>query len=128
MEHIDHTTLRLAFERIDEALARPQMACVIDRDTWLTGSRMLRAMLRDDLVVARAIRERRYRDLHAVAVAAAAGVDHRLAATDPVAYKAIRDGITLYHLKGYRCLDVEALARLAKRQEARPRVEAPSGP
>ena len=92
------------------------MTSRLDRETWTTGAGLLRRLLKDDLTIARAIKGRRYDDLHAVAVVAASGVSHRLAATDPAAYKAIRDAITLYHLKGYRCLDVEALKALADRQ------------
>ena len=66
---------------------------------------MLRRLLDDDLVVTRAIRERRYQDLYAV-VAAAMGT------TQPETYMVSRSRITLFYLKGYRCLAVGKLAAL----------------
>lgn len=92
------------------------MTSRLDRETWVTGTDLLRRLLKNDLTIAKAIKESRYDDLHAAAVVAASGVCHSMAATDPAAYKAIRDAITLYHLKGYRRLDVAALKALADRR------------
>lgn len=91
------------------------------RDEWAASVGLLREYLRDDLALARAIRERRWADLAAVAELANADVDHSLAVTDPVLYRTLRDAITKYHLRGYACLSVHLLRLKAARGRSTPR-------
>ncbi|RAZ83429.1 hypothetical protein [Cereibacter johrii] len=86
------------------------------REDWVTATGLLRAYLRDDLVLARALRERRWADLAAVADLANGEVDNRLAVTDPALYRALREAVTKYHIRGYGCLDVDKLRRMAGRK------------
>ena len=87
------------------------------RDDWVTAVGLLRAYLRDDLVIARALRDRRWSDLAAVAELADGEIDNRLAVTDPALYRALRDAVTKYHLRGYGCLDADKLRRMAGREK-----------
>ena len=91
------------------------------REQWVSGVSLLREYLRDDLALARALRERRWSDLLAAAELANNGVDPTLAVTDPVLYKALRDATTKYFLRGYGCLDVGLLRiKAAKDRKAPP--------
>lgn len=72
-------------------------------DRWVTGVGLLRRFLQEDLAIARALKERRWADLAAVAEIAQRDVDPELAATDPALYRALRDALTLYHLRGLPC-------------------------
>lgn len=90
------------------------------RDDWVTGVSLLRQYLSDDLALARAVKDRRWSDLAAVAELAQGGVDNDLALTDPALYKALRDSITKYHLRGYACFDTSLLRQRAAR-DARPK-------
>lgn len=82
------------------------------RSVWTRGTGLLLALLLDDLAIAKAIRARRWDDLLAAAEVARAGVSPRMAASDPAQYRALRDAITLFFLKGYRCLDRRTLETL----------------
>lgn len=86
------------------------------RDQWVAGVALLRAYLRDDLALARALRERRWTDVLAAAEIASGEVDHDLALTDPALYRTLRDAITKYHLRGYGGLDVQSLRLIAARE------------
>lgn len=94
------------------------------RDKWVASVGLLREFLRDDLALARAIREQRWGDLAAVAELANVEVDHSLAVTDPVLYRTLRDAITKYHLRGYACLDVRLLRLKAARGRSTPTTAA----
>lgn len=88
------------------------------REQWVTGVSLLREYLRDDLVLARALRERRWSDLLAVVEIANKGIDPSLAVTDPALYKALRDATTKFFLRGYGCLDARSL-KLKSEKEAK---------
>ena len=83
----------------------------MDREIWTTGVAMLRQYIKDDLAIARALKERRWSDVRAAAIVARADADPRLAATDPVLYKTLRDAITKFNLRGYGGLDPDLLAK-----------------
>ena len=85
----------------------------MERENWVRGTNLLMSLLRDDLVIAKAIQAKQYRDLHAAALIALTGVSPRIAITDPAQYRALREATTLFFLKGYRCLNVEALRALS---------------
>lgn len=93
------------------------------RNDWVAAVSLLRSYLTDDLALARAIKECRWADLAAAAELAHCGVDHDLALTDPALYKALRDSITKYHLRGYACLDTNLLRQRAS-QDTPPKVDA----
>lgn len=84
------------------------------RDDWVAGVSLLKRYLLDDLVLARAIKERRWSNLAAAAEIANGGLDDDLALTDPALYKVLRDSITKFHLRGYGGLDIEKLREKAK--------------
>jgi len=84
------------------------------RDRWVTGVGLLLRSLQEDLAIARALKERRWAELAAVAEIAQRDVDPKLAATDPALYRALRDALTLYHLRGYHALDVAMLRQKDK--------------
>lgn len=92
------------------------------REDWVASVSLLRQYLSDDLALARAIKNRRWSDLAAVAELAKGGVDHDLAITDPALYKALRDSITKYHIRGYACLDAALLRQQASRDARRESV------
>ncbi len=84
-----------------------------EREIWVRGSKTLRTLLNDDLVLARAMRERDYETLLAVAIVAKRGLDEAMAMTDPALYAALSRAIVLMNLKGYGALNVEKLRELA---------------
>lgn len=86
------------------------------REKWVTAVSLLREYLTDDYVIARAWRERRWSDLLAVVELANAGVDNRLAITDPALYKALRDATTKFFMRGYGGFNVEYLRDRAEKQ------------
>lgn len=86
------------------------------REDWVAAVSLLRQYLSDDLALAKAIKGRRWSDLAAAAELAQGGVDHDLALTDPALYKALRNSITKYHLRGYACLDATLLRQRAVRE------------
>ena len=88
------------------------------RERWVAGVSLLREYLRDDLALARTLRERRWFDLLAAVELANKDVDPSLAVTDPALYKALRDAITKFFLRGYGCLDARLL-RLKAEKEAK---------
>ena len=90
------------------------------REQWVAGVSLLREYLRDDLALSRALRERRLSDLIAAVELANKGVDSSLAVTDPVLYKALRDAITKFFLRGYGCLDVRLLQLKAEKEARAP--------
>lgn len=94
------------------------------RDQWVAGVALLRAYLRDDLALARALRERRWADLLAAAELANGEIDHDLALTDPALYRALRDAITKYHLRGYGGLDIQSLRLIVARKIRAPTAAA----
>lgn len=89
----------------------------IEQKVWLKGVNTLLELLDDDLVLARAIRERDYERLAAAVLVARSEVDPQLAMSDPALFVRLREAITLFFLKGYRCIDPEKLARLARDQD-----------
>ena len=89
-----------------------------NRDIWVRGSGLLLQLLNDDLVLARAIKQRRYNDLYAAVIVANANTNHRMAVSDPAQYKALQRAKTLFFIKGYRCLDYVQLQKLLKTESA----------
>lgn len=82
------------------------------RQEWVLGVSVLKTFLSDHLLLGRLMAERSYDQLYAAARLIHEDVDPRLALTDPPLYKALRDAITLAHIKGYGGLDTEAIKRL----------------
>ena len=85
-----------------------------ERDRWTTAVEILKAYLKDELLIARLLKEHKWAELAAVAEVAEQDADPTLAQTDPALYKALRDAVTLYNLKGYRVLDRSALEAMAR--------------
>lgn len=85
-----------------------------DREIWTLGVETLTALLKDDLVLARALRERDYRRLYAVATVARKGPSEALAMTDPRLYRSLSQAIVLMNIKGYGSLDVDRLRVLMR--------------
>ena len=79
------------------------------RTRWVLGTSLLKEFRRDDLAIARALKNQRWDALAAAAEIAWTDVDKRLALTDPALYKALREAITLFHMKGWGSLDRDAL-------------------
>jgi hypothetical protein len=94
-----------------------------NREQWVTGTGLLLEFLGDDLVLARAIRDRRWSALLAAAELANGEIDATLAVTDPALYRALRDAVTKYHMRGYGCLDVASLRGKAGGGAASPAAE-----
>lgn len=86
----------------------------MDRERWVAGTHLLLSLLEDDLAVVKAIRAGRYFDLHAAALLARREVSPDMAMTDPARFTALRQAITIFFLKGYRCLDIEKLELLSR--------------
>ena len=83
-----------------------------EREIWVRGVKTLRTLLKDDLVLARAMGEKDYETLLAVAVIARKGVGEAMAMTDPALYQALSRAIVLMNLKGYGSLKVDRLREL----------------
>lgn len=83
-----------------------------EREIWVKGVKTLRTLLKDDLVLARAMREKDYETLLAVAVIARRGLGEAMAMTDPALYRALSNAVVLMNLKGYGALNVEKLREL----------------
>ena len=83
-----------------------------EREIWVKGVQTLRALLKDDLVLARAMRERDYEALLAAAVVAERGLGEAMAMTGPALYATLNKAIVLMHLKGYGALKIERLREL----------------
>lgn len=93
------------------------------------GVLIMREFLEDHLTLARLIKNRDWQCLLAAArIAAPGGVDPQLAIADPAKYRSLREAVTLYHLKGYGCLNVQALEDLAKPPLKEESLEAGSEP
>ena len=92
----------------------PMSEVKMDRDRWVAGTQLLLSVLEDDLAIAKAIRAGKFYELHAAAVLARKDVPPEMAMTDPVRYKALRQAITIFFLKGYRCLDIEKLEQSSR--------------
>jgi hypothetical protein len=83
------------------------------RERWVLGTELLKEFRRDDLAIARALKQKRWKSLAAAAELAWLDVDKRLALTDPALYRSLRDAITLFHLKGWGSLDRNVLRQRA---------------
>ena len=83
-----------------------------DREIWTLGVETLTALLKDDLVLARALRGRDDRRLYAVATVAQNGLSEALAITDPRLYRRLSQAIVLMNIKGYGSLDLGILRSL----------------
>ena len=88
------------------------------RDVWVRGVGLLLQLLKDDLVLARAIKQRRYKDLYAAVIVANSNTNPRMAAADPAQYEALQRAKTLFFIKGYRCLDHSRLQKLIEKESA----------
>ncbi len=84
------------------------------RDRRFLGVVGLKTFLEDPLHLARLLQQHRWSELLAVAELAEKDVDPDLAFTDPQLYSTLRRAITLFHLKGYRVLDRNALADMVR--------------
>ena len=84
-----------------------------EREIWVLGVATLRTLLKDDLVLARALKARDYKTLYASAMIARRGLKESMALTDPGLYSTLNKAIVLMHLKGYGALDVDRLRTLA---------------
>ena len=82
------------------------------REIWVLAVETLGRLLDDDLVLARAVRTRDYRQLYAVASIARRGLDESMAMTDPFLYQRLSQAIVLMNLKGYGGLDIDKLRML----------------
>ncbi len=83
------------------------------RERWVIGTGLLKEFRRDELAIARALKEKRWDALASAAEIAWLDVDKRLALTDPALFRALREAITLFHLKGWGSLDRQALQQRA---------------
>ena len=79
------------------------------RDKWVAGTGLLLQLHDDPLAIVKALRDQRWFDLAAAVEIAGSEVDPTFALTDPAFYRAIRDAITLFHLKGFGVFDLEKL-------------------
>lgn len=84
-----------------------------EREIWVRGVATLKALMQDDLVLARAMRGRDYGTLLAAGTVARRGVGEAMAITDPGLYVTLRGAITLMNVKGYGRLDLDRLRKLA---------------
>ena len=91
------------------------------RRRWVIATALLKEFHRDHLVIPRALKQRRWEELAAVADLAWTDVDKSLALTDPALYRTLREAITLFHIKGWGALDRQKLNEMAASQE----VQAP---
>lgn len=88
------------------------------RSKWVTAVDLLQSYVHDDHALARALREGRWSELAAAVDLANRHLDDRLALTDPLLYRSLRDSITKFHARGYGCLDAGRLRQRAGRDDA----------
>lgn len=93
------------------------------REIHVAGVRLLVLLKKDPLAIAKALTAMDVVALHGAAEIAWSGPPPALAATDPALYKALRDGATLFFLKGYAVLDRDTF-----RDAAQARLEGRSHP
>lgn len=91
------------------------------RAIHVAGTRLLIALKRDTLAIAKALKAMDVVAVHGAMEIAWTGPPPTLAATDPALFKALRDGGTQFFLKGYAVLDRHtfreaALAKLEGRR------------
>lgn len=79
------------------------------RTIHVAGTKLLISLKRDPLAIAKALHAMDVVALHGAAEIAWSGPDPKLAATDPALFKALRDGGTLFFLKGYGVLNRKSL-------------------
>jgi hypothetical protein len=73
-----------------------------------------REMLEKPELLARRLKERRWADVAALVRYVERDVPPALAMTDPALYRKLREGVTLFHLRGGGALDVRKLDALAE--------------
>jgi hypothetical protein len=72
-----------------------------------------REMLEKPELLGRRLKERRWADVAALVRYVRHDVPPSLALTDPALYRTLREGVTLFHLRGGGALDLEKLEALA---------------
>jgi hypothetical protein len=72
-----------------------------------------REMLENPELLGKRLKERRWADVAALVRYARRDVPPALALTDPALYRTLREGVTLFHLRGGGALDLEKLEALA---------------
>jgi hypothetical protein len=72
-----------------------------------------REMLDKPELLGRRLKERRWADVAALVRYVRHDVPPSLALTDPALYRTLREGVTLFHLRGGGALDLEKLEALA---------------
>jgi hypothetical protein len=87
-------------------------------DVWVRGVALMEALLKDDVLIGRLIKNRAYDDLYAMARIIHDDVDPRLALTNPALYRSLREAVTRAHLKGYGGLDLDRIANLREGKPA----------
>jgi hypothetical protein len=75
-----------------------------------------REMLEKPELLARSLKQRRWSDVAALVRYVQHDVPPALAQTDPALYRTLREGVTLFHLRGGGALDLEKLEALAAAQ------------
>jgi hypothetical protein len=65
------------------------------------------------------LKERRWAELAALAEFASRDASPELAQTDPALYRLLRQQITELRIRGWSCLDVKALRKLANKKNGR---------
>lgn len=75
-----------------------------------------REMIEKPELLARRLKERRWADVAALVRYASRDVPPELAMTDPALYRALREGITQFHLRGGGALDLAKIEALAAAQ------------
>jgi hypothetical protein len=75
-----------------------------------------REMLENPELLGKRLKERRWADVAALVRYARRDVPPALALTDPALYRTLREGVTLFHLRGGGALDLEKLEALAAGQ------------
>lgn len=86
---------------------------MLTREVHVAGTRLLVDLKKDPLSIAKALHDMDVVALHGAAEIAWTGPDPKLAATDPALFKALREGRTLFFLKGYAVLNRDMLRELA---------------
>ena len=90
----------------------------MSRDIWTCGAGILIRLLKDDLALAKLIKQRKYKELYAAVLVAHYGPHPRTAVTDPAQFTALQRARTLFFIKGYRCLDCKRLQKLIETSSA----------
>lgn len=89
---------------------------MMQRKIHVSGTQLLLSLHRDNLAIAKALKEQNYIALHGATEIAWSGPDKSLAITDPPLYKALSYSITMFFMKGYAILSREKLTRLAHQE------------